>query len=205
MNPLTVSTQRCWKSASPTAKISSRSRMSGARFAAIANPSRMYMPGRVVLDRDVDEVVESRIADDGRGRSLRFPDRSGRGSRHSGTRSRGRSAPDESRRRARSSRRSASAAATSRRPLVGRWIAAMSFRNVLLPEPLRPIRPDRFAVSDLQRDVLQRPELFDRLPVFRGCSRPRNRTFSSTDALCRSRNCLETPRASITVVTRAAP
>ena len=38
-----------------------------------------------------------------------------------------------------------------------------------------------------------------------GLNRPRNRTFSSTDALCRRRNCLETPCASITVVTRAAP
>ena len=44
---------------------------------------------------------------------------------------------------------------------------AISFRNVLLPDPFRPTRPTASPCSIAKRDVPQRPELFDRLAPVR--------------------------------------
>ena len=53
-----------WNAASPTARTSSTSRISGSRCAATAKARRRYMPGRVVLDGRVDELLDLGERDD---------------------------------------------------------------------------------------------------------------------------------------------
>ena len=45
--------------------------------------------------------------------------------------------------------------------MLGSAIRESSFSIVLLPAPLWPIKPDRFALLDLEGDIFERPEHVD--------------------------------------------
>src|SRR5258708_6183603 len=93
---------------------------------------------------------------------------------------------------------------TNRWPEVGRWIAAISLSRVLLPEPLRPMRPidsPRPIRSDTSRRA-QNSSIRSWWPRWKS---PRKWTFSDPDGLCRRMNRFERSRASTMGIRRGAP
>ncbi len=88
------------------------------------------------------------------------------------------------------------ALATSSRPLVGRCKPAISFRNVLFPDPLRPTIPTA-SPCPMRSDTFLSAQNSSNTSRCSRCSSPRKRTLSEAARLWRRMNRFERARASM--------
>ena len=118
-------------------------------------------PARVALHGRVDELLDPAELDDLVELRTDLARASCRGSRRSGRCSRGRSAPGGSRCRPRAGCRRGRG--STRSPRSAAVIRERIFSSVDLPAPLRPMKPTTSPSSTVERDVLERPELLERV------------------------------------------
>ena len=145
-----------WNASSPTANTSSRSRVSASRNAAMAKPSRIVIPdeyvrtGRsIACSSSANATISSKRVRISERRSPWIAPFRKTFSRP--VKSGWKPAPSSSSEPMRPS--------ALTRPAVGLMIPAISRSSVVLPEPFRPMRPDRFTGRDAERHVVQRPDV----------------------------------------------
>ena len=128
-----------WNSASPTARTSSTTRISGSRCAATANARRTYIPLLITFDWRIEEFLHF-----GKGNDL-VEFFSNLSSRHAEDRTVEKNVFAAAQLRVKSCTHLEQARHTARRPSLaprlGSVIRLRIFSNVLLPAPLRPMMP----------------------------------------------------------------